>query len=107
MIQSRCENYRNLLQQVIGINTSFPPQKRLAIGRQLSLTLMKLKVFVTHGFNDTITPYFASDMALAQIPAFGGDATRLTLTVYPGGHMFYSREGSRRAFRDDVRKLLE
>ena len=67
----------------------------------------KLKVFVTHGFNDTITPYFASDMALAQIPAFGGDATRLTLTVYPGGHMFYSREGSRRAFRDDVRKLLE
>jgi carboxypeptidase C (cathepsin A) len=67
----------------------------------------KLKVFVTHGFNDTITPYFASDMALAQIPAFGGDATRLALTVYPGGHMFYSREGSRKAFREDVRKLLE
>lgn len=67
----------------------------------------KLKVFVTHGFNDTITPYFASDMALSQIPAFGGDATRLTLTVYPGGHMFYSREGSRKAFREDVRRLLE
>ncbi len=67
----------------------------------------KLKVLVTHGFNDTITPYFGSDMALAQIPAFGGDTTRLTLTVYPGGHMFYSREGSRKAFRDDVRKLLE
>ncbi len=67
----------------------------------------KLKVLVGHGFNDTITPYFGSDMALAQIPAFGGDATRLTLTVYPGGHMFYSREGSRKAFREDVRKLLE
>lgn len=67
----------------------------------------KLRVLVTHGFNDTITPYFASDFVLAQIPAFGGDASRLNLVVYPGGHMFYSREASRKAFREDVRKLLE
>jgi carboxypeptidase C (cathepsin A) len=66
----------------------------------------KLRVLVTHGFNDTITPYFASDMVLAQIPAFG-DTTRLNLIVYPGGHMFYSREASRKAFREDVRKLVE
>ncbi len=64
-------------------------------------------MLVTHGFNDTITPYFASDFVLAQIPAFGGDASRLNLVVYPGGHMFYSREASRKAFREDVRKLLE
>ena len=67
----------------------------------------KFKVLVAHGFCDTITPYLASEMALAQIPAFGGDSSRLRLTVYPGGHMFYSREPSRKAFRDDVAKLLE
>ncbi len=67
----------------------------------------KLKVLVTHGFNDTITPYFASDTVLAQIPAYGGDKSRLGLIVYPGGHMFYSRDASRKAFRDDARKLLE
>ena len=67
----------------------------------------ELKVLVAHGFTDTITPYFASDMVLTQIPAYGGDATRLRLVVYPGGHMFYSRERSRKAFRDEVSKLLE
>ena len=26
---------------------------------------------------------------------------------YPGGHMFYLRDGSRRSFRDDARALYE
>ncbi len=66
----------------------------------------KLKVLVAHGFTDTITPYFGSELVLSQIPAYG-DPARLNLVVYPGGHMFYSREASRKAFRDDVAKLLE
>jgi len=28
------------------------------------------------------------------------------LVVYPGGHMFYSRDGSRQAFRSDVERLV-
>ena len=30
-----------------------------------------------------------------------------TLKHYDGGHMFYSRDASRRAFRDDVRRLFD
>ena len=97
---------RNALREWVYPNSPYAMDSTADLRAALALD-PKLKVLVTHGFNDTITPYFGSDMALAQIPAFGGDATRLTLTVYPGGHMFYSREGSRKAFRDDVRKLVE
>ena len=39
-------------------------------------------------------------------PAAGFRAgPRASLTVYGGGHMFYSRDASRRAFRDDVQPL--
>ena len=27
--------------------------------------------------------------------------------VYPGGHMFYTRDGSRAAFRDSAKKLFD
>jgi len=27
--------------------------------------------------------------------------------VYPGGHMFYSRDASRKAFRDEVEKITK
>jgi hypothetical protein len=35
----------------------------------------------------------------AQVPAYG--AGRVSLAVYPGGHMFYSRPDSRAAFKAD------
>ena len=28
------------------------------------------------------------------------------MVTYPGGHMFYSRDDARAAFRDDARKML-
>jgi carboxypeptidase C (cathepsin A) len=64
-----------------------------------------LIALVAHGFTDLVTPYFGSELLLDQIPAYG-NAERLKLAVYPGGHMFYSRDGSRSAFRDEVRSLL-
>jgi carboxypeptidase C (cathepsin A) len=64
-----------------------------------------LFALVAHGFTDLVTPYFGSELLLDQIPAYG-TAERLKLAVYPGGHMFYSRDGSRAAFRDEVRNLL-
>jgi carboxypeptidase C (cathepsin A) len=63
-----------------------------------------VRVLVAHGASDLVTPYFGSKLILDQLPVFGS-ADRLKLTVYGGGHMFYSRDASRRAFRTDVQAL--
>ncbi len=66
----------------------------------------KLRVLVTHGYTDLVTPYFASALILDQLPALG-DGQRVASKVYPGGHMFYSRDASRKAFREDGFNLVE
>jgi carboxypeptidase C (cathepsin A) len=66
----------------------------------------KMRVLVTHGFTDLVTPYFASKLLLDQLPALGPQ-NRVALSVYEGGHMFYSRQASRQAFRTDVQRLFE
>jgi carboxypeptidase C (cathepsin A) len=63
-----------------------------------------LYALVAHGANDLVTPYFASQLILDQLPVFGS-ADRLKLAVYGGGHMFYSRDASRSAFRADAQRL--
>lgn len=65
----------------------------------------RLRVLVAHGYTDLVTPYFASTLVLDQLPAYG-DARRVIQITYPGGHMFYSRDVSRAAFRDDVLIML-
>jgi carboxypeptidase C (cathepsin A) len=40
------------------------------------------------------------------VPALGAPQ-RVKLVVYPGGHMFYSRDASRKAFRDEVQALMK
>ncbi|MGO4704368.1 S10 family peptidase [Microvirga sp. 2MCAF38] len=66
----------------------------------------KLRVLVVHGFTDLVTPYFASQILLDQLPDFGSEK-RVSLRVYGGGHMFYSRDASRQAFRSDVQRLFD
>ncbi|MCG7394709.1 peptidase S10 [Microvirga sp. ACRRW] len=66
----------------------------------------KMRVLVTHGFTDLVTPYFASKLLLDQLPDLGPQK-RVALSVYEGGHMFYSRQASRQAFRNDVQRLFE
>jgi carboxypeptidase C (cathepsin A) len=63
-----------------------------------------LQAMVAHGASDLVTPYFGSQLILDQLPVFGS-ADRLKLTVYGGGHMFYSRDASRHAFREDAQVL--
>jgi carboxypeptidase C (cathepsin A) len=63
-----------------------------------------LQAMVAHGASDLVTPYFGSQLILDQMPVFGS-ADRLRLAVYGGGHMFYSRDASRRAFREDALAL--
>ena len=65
----------------------------------------RMRVLVAHGFTDLVTPYFASKMLLDQVPVYGS-ADRLKLSVYPGGHMFYTRPDSRNAFHDDAAALF-
>ncbi|HZH10429.1 MAG TPA: peptidase S10 [Microvirga sp.] len=66
----------------------------------------RMRVLVVHGFTDLVTPYFASKLLLDQLPQLGPQK-RMALNVYEGGHMFYSRQGSRQAFRTDVQRLFE
>jgi carboxypeptidase C (cathepsin A) len=64
------------------------------------------RVLVTHGLTDVQAPYFATKLLLDQIPDYGAPG-RLTLKVYAGGHMSYMRDASRKALREDARKLIE
>jgi carboxypeptidase C (cathepsin A) len=66
----------------------------------------KLRILVAHGFTDLVTPYFASQLLLDQLPDLGPER-RATLQVYGGGHMFYTRDGSRQTFRMDAERLIQ
>ena len=66
----------------------------------------KLKVLVGHGLFDLATPYFGTKILLDQLPAFATPA-RVKLVVYPGGHMFYSRDASRQAFRAEAEAMMK
>ncbi|HTV57170.1 MAG TPA: peptidase S10 [Terriglobia bacterium] len=56
-----------------------------------------LKVFIGHGWNDLSCPFMGSILSVNQMP----DALRDRISVheFPGGHMFYTRNISRIAFR--------
>ena len=63
-----------------------------------------MKVLIAHGYNDLSCPFFTSQLILDQMPGFG-QAQRIKLSVYPGGHMFYSRAASASAFKSDAEAL--
>ena len=85
-----------------GIN----PTESVTQLRQMLALDPKLKLLIGHGLFDLATPYFASKIILDQLPAFAGPS-RTKLVVYPGGHMFYSRDSSRQAFRKEVEALVK
>jgi carboxypeptidase C (cathepsin A) len=66
-----------------------------------------LRVLIVHGYADLVTPYFRTKLILQQLPTIGADINRTRLEVYPGGHMFYSRDGSRAQLRKDAAALYE
>jgi len=64
----------------------------------------RLKVIVAHGMTDLQTPYFASRYVIDHLPsALTHD--RVSLRLYPGGHMMYLRQASRAALHQDARAL--
>ncbi|MFC0283222.1 S10 family peptidase [Camelimonas abortus] len=82
-----------------------PPEALSALQAARALD-PRMKILVAHGYGDLVTPYFQSRLDLARLPPLAG-AEPLLFRTYPGGHMFYTRESSRRAFRDDARALYD
>ena len=61
-----------------------------------------MRVMITHGYYDLVTPYFASARLAQLMRLQPSQRERLVMTSYLGGHMYYAWEASRRAFRADV-----
>ena len=62
-----------------------------------------MKVYISHGLYDLVTPYFSTDRLAALMKLTTGQKEKLTVKHYPGGHMFYARETSRIAFFEDMK----
>jgi carboxypeptidase C (cathepsin A) len=84
-----------------GIN----PLESVSQVREILALDPRLKLLVGHGLFDLATPYLGSKMLLDQLPAYASPE-RVKFVVYQGGHMFYSRDASRQAFRADVQALM-
>jgi carboxypeptidase C (cathepsin A) len=82
------------------------PAESISQLREILALDPKLKLLVGHGLFDLATPYFGSKILLDQLPAFVSPP-RVKLVVYPGGHMFYSRDASRQAFRAEAQAMMK
>ncbi|HEU5082865.1 MAG TPA: hypothetical protein VFU14_05965 [Acidimicrobiales bacterium] len=61
-----------------------------------------MKVFLSHGLYDMVTPYFASERIRNLLRLDEATAASLTVQHFAGGHMFYAWEQSRLAFHDAI-----
>ncbi|MBS0488059.1 MAG: peptidase S10 [Proteobacteria bacterium] len=64
-----------------------------------------LRVLIAHGWDDLSCPFMASVLIVDQMPAMG-DASRVQVKEYAGGHMFYARPDSQSELRADAMKLF-
>ncbi len=62
------------------------------------------KVVIAHGMTDLVTPYLTSRYVVDRLPPTL-TADRVTLNLYPGGHMMYLRPGTRARLRADAARL--
>ena len=88
-----------------GRNVWHPPQSMRAMRTALALD-PHLVVLITHGLFDLVTPYLATQLLLDQVPE-AELGSRIRLSVYPGGHMFYTDDDSRAALREASRAIIE
>jgi len=61
-----------------------------------------MKVRITHGLFDLVTPYFSSERIRRHMKLSPSLKPNLSLKHYMGGHMFYSWEASRLEFYRDM-----
>jgi len=62
------------------------------------------KVVIAHGMTDLVAPYLTSRYVVDHLPR-ALTADRVTLNLYPGGHMMYLRPGSRARLHADAARL--
>jgi carboxypeptidase C (cathepsin A) len=62
----------------------------------------KLHVLIVHGWNDLSCPFMGSVLTVDQMPIMG-DASRVQVHEFPGGHMFYTRPVN----QDPLHRLAE
>ena len=65
----------------------------------------KLRVLIAHGWNDLSCPFMGAVLTVDQMPVMG-DAARVAVREYAGGHMFYSRPDSRASLRKNVQEMF-
>jgi carboxypeptidase C (cathepsin A) len=80
------------------------PQSMNALCATLALD-PRASALIMHGLFDLITPYFATQLMLDQVPE-SDIAARMHLSVHPGGHMLYTNDASRAALRDEAARLF-
>jgi len=73
--------------------------------RQAAAADPKMRVIIAHGWDDLSCPFMESLLSVNQMPIMG-DPARIAVHEYPGGHMFYTREESRIALRNDVQDMM-
>jgi carboxypeptidase C (cathepsin A) len=61
-----------------------------------------MKVLICHGYYDLVTPYFSSERLVENMKLLPEQRKNLSIQYFGGGHMFYTWDDSRRAFRDWV-----
>jgi carboxypeptidase C (cathepsin A) len=64
-----------------------------------------MKVLIAHGYYDMVTPYFSSERLVEQMKLLPQQREKLFIRHFDGGHMFYTWDASRRAFRDWAQRL--
>jgi carboxypeptidase C (cathepsin A) len=64
-----------------------------------------MKVLIAHGHYDMVTPYFSSERLVEQMKLLPQQREKLHIRHFDGGHMFYTWDASRRAFRDWAQRL--
>jgi carboxypeptidase C (cathepsin A) len=65
----------------------------------------EMKVLIAHGYYDMVTPYFSSERLVEQMKLLPQQREKLFIRHFNGGHMFYTWDNSRRAFRDWVQSF--
>jgi carboxypeptidase C (cathepsin A) len=64
-----------------------------------------MKVFITHGVFDLVTPFFSAERLTNLMKLSDEQKARMTVKHYGGGHMFYTWDESRKAFFEDIREF--
>ncbi len=72
--------------------------------REVLASNRTFKVVIAHGMTDLVAPYLTSRYVVDHLPQTLTSG-RVTLNLYPGGHMMYLRPGSRARLHADAARL--